>query len=71
MLNQLPLFDASKNQLQHHVIREQDIGRMLKDLLAFLFVLLPCLVRSNCDRILYEREKRYGEETNAVRTTNA
>jgi len=35
------LFGAGKDQLEHHIIGEQDIGRILDDDLALLFLFLP------------------------------
>ena len=40
LLHQLPLFDAGENQLQHDVVCQQDVGRVLANPLASLFVFL-------------------------------
>ena len=39
--NELALVGSGEDQLQHHVVREQDVGRVGDDPLAFLVLLLP------------------------------
>src|SRR6185503_8206001 len=39
--NQLSILGASEQELQHHVVGQQDIGRIAPDLLAFWPLLLP------------------------------